>query len=103
MEDTSAAEVEALAETTELVFVDVYAPWCAPCKQMLPVIEQLAENKHDIKFVKLDADENKDFCRKFGVRGIPTFIMLKRGEKTNMKTGVMSFEALEEFIKEGTK
>lgn len=65
-----------------VVFVDFYADWCGPCKMTAPVIEELSEDEKykDIKFVKIDVDQNQGLAGQFGVYSIPTFIAFKKGE-----------------------
>lgn len=74
-----------------LEVVDVWAPWCGPCKQMMPVIEDLAseynvpDSKVNIK--KVNADEDQDFVVKYGIRGIPTLLFMKDGEVVDKIVG----------------
>ena len=62
------------------VVVDFWAPWCGPCRALGPVIEKVSESyKGQVKFCKLNVDENRTIAGKFGVRSIPTVIYFKNG------------------------
>ncbi|MDD2920741.1 MAG: thioredoxin [Anaerolineales bacterium] len=77
------------------VLVDFTAAWCQPCKMIAPIVEQLA-NEWDgkVKVVKLDADQNPNVMIQYGVMGIPTLILFKRGEVKERMTGFQSKEKL---------
>lgn len=71
------------------VLVDFWAAWCAPCKQIAPHLETIgAENAGQIKIVKVDAQNNMDTARKYGVSALPTFVLFKGGEEVDRKIGV---------------
>jgi thioredoxin 1 len=79
------------------VFVDFYAEWCGPCKITTPLIEELSEENKNIKFVKINVDENSDLASKYSVFSIPTFFIFKNGEIVSQFVGALSKEG---FIKE---
>lgn len=85
-----------------LKVIDVWAPWCGPCKMMLPTIEKLAAefNVPDstITIEKVNADENPDEVKKYQVRGIPTIIFERDGEVVGRLVGVQKEEAIREVI-----
>lgn len=73
------------------VLVDFWAAWCGPCKQLAPVIDELAkEYKGKIKVCKLDTEENNQTPAKFGITAIPTIILFKNGQVVNKMVGVKS-------------
>ena len=77
---TAATFDEAVASTDKLILVDFMADWCAPCKQMAPILEDVAEAYEGQLFVvKVDADESPAVLERFGVRGLPTLMILKNG------------------------
>ncbi|MEW6990100.1 thioredoxin [Colwelliaceae bacterium 6441] len=80
------------------VLVDLYAPWCGPCKMLAPVVEQIAQEYQDIKVIKIDADHAQELMSKFSVRGIPTLLLLNDGELIDRKVGAASVKQVKDFI-----
>ena len=82
------------------VVIDFYAPWCGPCKQMLPIIEELAKELSDVcKIVKINIDEERDLAIKYNVSSIPTFAFIKDGELIAKETGSMGKDSFKNKIK----
>ena len=82
------------------VLVDFGADWCGPCKQLDPILEQIAsENIDKLKVFKINIDENPMTPQKFGVRGIPTLMFFKEGKLVDSKVGSLPKSALENWIK----
>jgi len=79
----------------DLVVVDFWAPWCAPCLMMAPIIEELAKHyAGKVVFAKLNVDENPRAAMRFDIRAIPTFLVFKRGRLVARWLGAMPKEAL---------
>ena len=82
------------------VLVDFGAEWCGPCKQLEPILEEIAsENLESLKVYKINIDENPMTPQKFGVRGIPTLMFFKEGKLVDSKVGSLPKSALENWIK----
>ncbi|TYI30765.1 hypothetical protein ES332_A05G410300v1 [Gossypium tomentosum] len=67
--------------------IDFSASWCGPCKFMEPVLNAMAAKFTDVQFVKLDVDELPDVAQEFGVQGMPTFVLLKKGKEVDRVVG----------------
>lgn len=74
------------------VFVDFYAEWCGPCRMTGPIINELAEEIKDMRFVKIDVDKNPELASTYSVSSIPTFIILKDGKQIAQFVGALSKE-----------
>jgi thioredoxin 1 len=75
-----------------VVLVDFYADWCGPCKLTSPIIEQLSEEVKDVKFVKVDVDQNQELSSQYQVFSIPTFFIFKDGQVAGQLVGAMGKE-----------
>jgi thioredoxin 1 len=95
------AQASDFQEKTETgtVLLDFYADWCAPCRMLGPVLEQIANENEDIKVVKVNVDENQALAGDFGVRGIPALFVLKEGKQVAQRAGFMPKDALVDWVK----
>ena len=83
----------------KLTLVDFWAEWCGPCKQIGPILEEIAEEKKDtLKVVKLNIDENPITPQKYGIRGIPTLMLFKNGKLLDTQVGSVPKSSLNEWI-----
>jgi len=86
-------------ESVQPVLVDFWAPWCGPCRQIAPVVEQLAgENAGSAKVVKLNVDDAPQAAQSYGVSSIPTLMVFKGGEVVDRFVGVQPKTRLQQAI-----
>ena len=72
------------------VLVDFWAEWCAPCKMLTPILEELSnEFKNKVLVVKVNLDENQDLAMKYSIRSIPTLLLFNNGELLDSKVGLL--------------
>ena len=76
-------------ESDKPVLIDFFATWCGPCKMVSPVVDEIANERPDIKVCKLDVDKNLDLARTFQVMSVPTLVAMKNGEMINKIIGAM--------------
>lgn len=82
------------------VVVDFYADWCGPCQMLAPVIEELASERSNAKFIKVNVDEQQELAKQYGVMSIPTVIVFKNGKISNSNVGFVSKEIIQSWIEE---
>lgn len=75
---------------TGKVLVDFYTDVCQPCKQMIPVLEQVASERADIKILKINAMDNSELAAKFYIQTVPTFVLLESGSYKAQRSGVVT-------------
>ena len=80
-------ETEVLKES-KTVLVDFWASWCGPCRMLSPVVDQIAEERQDIKVCKVNIDEQPELAQKFDVMSIPTLLVFRNGKQVNSSVGV---------------
>ena len=83
-----------------VVFVDFFATWCGPCRMLSPVVDEVSNEISDVKFLKVDVDENNEIAARYNIMSIPTLIILKDGDVINKHTGLLSKSDLINFINE---
>jgi len=89
-----------IIETNETVILDFWAEWCGPCQQFAPIFEKVAENNPDIKFAKVNTEEQQELAGQFGIRSIPTLIIIKEGVLVLNQAGMLPEESFNDVIRQ---
>ena len=76
------------------VLLDFWASWCGPCRMVLPMVEQIAEEREDVKVGKINVDEQPELAAQFGVMTIPTLLVMEGGKILNQSIGAKSKRAI---------
>ena len=99
VKNVSAAEYEQEVMKAEgTVLVDFYADWCGPCKMQGPIVDQLSEERTDVKFCKINVDDAVAIAMELGISSIPTIMVVKNGEITYKQPGLMNKQDLEALL-----
>ncbi len=85
-------------ESDKPTLVDFWAPWCGPCRVVAPVLEEIAQQRDDLRIVKLNVDDNQQTAAQFEVLSIPTMILFKNGQPAKTIIGAYPKKRLEQEL-----
>jgi thioredoxin 1 len=91
---------DATVQGNDIVVVDFWAPWCGPCRSFAPVFEQVADENPDVKFVKVDTDEEGALAGHFGIRSIPTLMIFREQVIVFQQPGALPKGAVEDVLRQ---
>jgi len=95
----SDAEFDSAVKSSGPILVDFWAEWCGPCKQLSPILDEVAKEFSDkVTIAKVNIDDNPESPQKYGVRGIPTLILFKDGKTVATKVGSMPKSQLVDWL-----
>ncbi|PHR59596.1 MAG: thioredoxin [Arcobacter sp.] len=87
-------------EANETLVIDFWAQWCGPCQQFAPIFEKVAENNPELKFAKVNTEEQQELAAQFGIRSIPTLVVIKEGVLVLNKAGMLQEGAFNDVIRQ---
>ena len=80
------------------VLIDFFATWCGPCRMVSPLVDEIAQQRSDIKVCKVDVDDQGELASRFGVSSIPMLVVMKNGKVTAQNVGAMPKEKILELV-----
>lgn len=88
-EVTDSSFQEEVISSEKPVVVDFWAPWCVPCRRVSPILEEISEERDDVRFVKVNVDDNPTTAMSYNVSSIPTIARFENGEVTQQAVGAL--------------
>ena len=90
---------EEVVQSDKPVLVDFWASWCGPCRMVSPIVDEIAQERPDVKVVKVNVDQEQELALQFGVMSIPTLVVMKDGKVVNQAVGVRPKEQILDLLK----
>ena len=85
---------ELVENSAKPVLLDFWAPWCGPCRMVVPLVEEITKERPDIKVGKINVDENPELAKQFGVFSIPTLVVMENGKIVRQEQGARPKKAI---------
>ena len=85
---------EEVVNSEQKVLLDFWAPWCGPCRRVVPIVEEIARERPDIKVGKINVEEQPELAMQFNVMSIPTLVVMQNGQVENLARGARSKGAI---------
>lgn len=101
-EEIDPQKFEEIQNSDETWVIDFWAGWCQPCKKLAPIFEEVSEEVESVNFGKINIEDHQQLAQKFGVRAIPTMIVVKGGEQVDRKSGALDKASLKSWIEEAS-
>ncbi|MBQ1921444.1 MAG: thioredoxin [Ruminococcus sp.] len=98
LEVTGASFEKEVLQSDRPVLADFYAEWCGPCKMLRPILEEISDDRQDVKVVSINIDEEDELAEQFDVSAIPCVVLIKDGMEVDRSVGLKPREALEELL-----
>lgn len=95
---TNANFNEEVLNSEKPVLLDFWASWCGPCRMVAPIVDEIAEERSDVKVGKINVDEEPELASKFGVMSIPTLVVMKDGKIANQAVGARPKAQIEALL-----
>ena len=89
---------EEVINSEKPVLLDFWAPWCGPCRMVVPLVEEIAREREDILVVKVNVDEEPELASRFGIMSIPTLVVMKEGKIVNQAMGARPKDAILDLL-----
>lgn len=98
LEVTGATFEKEVLQSDRPVLADFYANWCGPCKMLRPILDEISDDRQDVKVVSINIDEEDELAEQFDVSAIPCVVLIKDGMEADRSVGLKPREALEELL-----
>ncbi len=92
-------ELDDVLRNNKKVLVDVWAPWCGPCRMLGPIVEKVASDTEGLTTIKINLDDNEEVAVRYGIEAIPTLLVFENGELVNRSLGFIPEQKVRNLVK----